>query len=60
MSVQQVEECNIEHLAGGMEKLAPDVWRLLGELLQADQTLAQQRERDQKRRAKKALEQRRH
>ncbi|KXN82362.1 hypothetical protein AN958_02648 [Leucoagaricus sp. SymC.cos] len=41
ISVEQIEMCDIEKLSGGMEELAPDVWELLGVLLQADPTVNQ-------------------
>jgi hypothetical protein len=46
VSVAQVEKCRILHLSDGMQKHAPDVWELLGQLLQADPILVQRRKRD--------------
>ncbi|KAJ3553719.1 hypothetical protein NP233_g12580 [Leucocoprinus birnbaumii] len=44
-SVDKIEKCDIARLSEGMEAAAPDVWNLLGSLLQPDPDVQQRRER---------------
>ncbi|KAJ3576995.1 hypothetical protein NP233_g2 [Leucocoprinus birnbaumii] len=54
VSTEQIEACNIAKLSKGMERIAPDVWSLLGHLLLADPDIIRKREWARKKKAKKA------
>ncbi|XP_006463783.1 hypothetical protein AGABI2DRAFT_74833 [Agaricus bisporus var. bisporus H97] len=46
ITAEKMQECTIEKIAQGMETHAPDVWELVGTLLEADPTHARHRERE--------------
>jgi hypothetical protein len=48
----ELKECTIEKIAQGMQTYAPDVWELVGKLLDADPALARHREKERERREK--------
>ncbi|KAJ3576949.1 hypothetical protein NP233_g91 [Leucocoprinus birnbaumii] len=53
-SVDEIEKCDIARLSEGMEAAAPDVWNLLGSLLQSDPDVTTKGERARAKRLRKA------
>jgi hypothetical protein len=48
ITAEKMKECNIKNIAEGIRKHAPDVWEVVGSLLQADPVLVRRREKEHK------------